>query len=144
MFALFACESFANSCVYGTLSRGGAIKRDRRRVKWCQFLSDAAFPLGLETLQRLHLPQSHREPPLIIYSPSLGLFLPEFSSPLPPPSSSTLYASHSDPYASVWGRVLSVSLTASCFTLPLKKWMTFPHFPASNGWSFSRPMKLML
>lgn len=28
--------------------------------------------------------------------------------------------------------------------LPFKKRMTFPHFPASNGWSFSRPMKVML
>lgn len=28
--------------------------------------------------------------------------------------------------------------------LPFKKWMTFPHFPASNGCSFSRPMNVML
>lgn len=59
--------------------------------------------------------------PHYLFSITLPFLLPEFSSSLSPPLSSTLLASHTDPYALVWGRVLSISLPASYFTLPLKK-----------------------
>lgn len=89
-----------------------------------------------------HSPTGSRRSLSILYHS--GFFFPSSALDFLPLYLQLCFASHTDPYALVWGRVLSVSLCASCFTSPLRKWMTFPHFPASNGWSFSRPIKLML
>lgn len=70
-----------------------AIKQDGGVWSGASFCRTLLFPSTLGPVARaqlLHLPQSHREPTLIIYSWSLGLFLPEFSSRRSPPLPSTL------------------------------------------------------